>query len=62
MYDYQELIMSQYTQSDLREELRTTPVEPLLPVEKKLIVWSLSLGLTLLAVLAAINHFFPVTL
>ena len=62
MYDYQELIMSQYTQSDLREELRTTPVEPLLPVEKKLIVWSLSLGLTLLVVLAAINHFFPVTL
>ena len=26
------------------------------------IVWSLSLGLVLLAVLAAINHFFPVTL
>jgi hypothetical protein len=62
MYDYQELIMSQYSQSDLREELRTTPVEPLLPVEKKLIAWSLSLGLTLLVVLAAINHFFPVTL
>jgi hypothetical protein len=62
MYDYQELIMSQYSQSDLREELRTGPVEPLLPVEKKLIVWSLSLGLTLLVVLAAINHFFPVTL
>jgi hypothetical protein len=62
MYDYQELIMSQYSQSDLREELRTTPVEPLLPVEKKLIVWSLSLGLTLLVVLTAINHFFPVTL
>jgi hypothetical protein len=62
MYDYQELIMSQYTQSDLREELRITPVEPLLPIEKKLIVWSLSLGLTLLVVLAAINHFFPVTL
>jgi hypothetical protein len=57
----QELIMSQLTQSDLREELRTAP-EPLLPVEKKLIAWSLSLGLTLLAVLAAINHFFPVTL
>jgi hypothetical protein len=58
----QELIMSQLTQSDLREELRTAPVEPLLPVEKKLVAWSLSLGLTLLAVLAAINHFFPVTL
>jgi hypothetical protein len=66
MYDYQELIMSQYSQSDLRqelrEELRAAPVEPLLPVEKKLIAWSLSLGLTLLVVLAAINHFFPVAL
>jgi len=50
--------MSQLTQSDLRE----APVEPLLPVEKKLIAWSLSLGLTLLVVLAAINHFFPVAL
>ena len=58
----QEIVMSQFGQSDLREELRTAPVEPLLPVEKKLIVWSLSLGLVLLAVLAAINHFFPVTL
>jgi len=58
----QELMMSQLTQSDLREELRTAPVEPLLPVEKKLIAWSLSLGLTLLVVLAAINHFFPVAL
>ena len=46
----------------VREELRTVPVEPLLPVEKKLIVWSLSLGLTLLVALAAINHFFPVAL
>jgi hypothetical protein len=66
MYDYQELIMSQYAQSDLRgdlrEELRSATVEPLLPVEKKLIAWSLSLGLALLVVLAAINHFFPVAL
>ena len=54
--------MSQPSQSDLREELHTAAVEPLLPVEKKLIVWSLSLGLVLLAVLAAINHFYPVTL
>jgi hypothetical protein len=47
--------------ADLREELRTAPVEPLLPIEKKLIVWSLSIGLVLLVILAAINHLFPVT-
>ncbi len=52
--------MSQYAESDLREELRTAPIEPLLPIEKKLIAWSLSLGLALLVVLAAINHFWPV--
>jgi hypothetical protein len=45
---------------ELREELRTAPVEPLLPIEKKLIAWSLSIGVVLLVVLAAINHFFPV--
>ena len=47
---------------ELQEELRSTAVEPLLPVEKKLIAWSLGTGLALLVVLAAINHFFPVTL
>ncbi len=45
--------------TDLRDELRNAPVEPLLPIEKKLIAWSLGLGLVLLAVLAAINHFAP---
>ena len=62
MYDYQELIMSQYSQSDLREELRTAPVEPLLPVEKKLIGFSLGLGIALLVILIAINHFVPIKL
>jgi hypothetical protein len=51
-----------YTPSDLREELRTAAVEPLLPIEKKLIGWSLTIGLVLLVVLAAINHFYPPTL
>ena len=53
--------MSHYSQSDLHKELRTAVVEPLLPIEKKLIIWSLSLGLVLLAVLATVNHFFPAT-
>jgi hypothetical protein len=57
---YQENIMSQSTiRSDLRDELRSAPVEPLLPIEKKLIVWSLGIGLALLAVLTAINYLLP---
>jgi hypothetical protein len=46
--------------SDLRNELENAPVEPLLPVEKKLIGWSLGIGLILLGVLIAINYFFPI--
>ena len=46
--------------SDLRNELDNAPVEPLLPVEKKLIGWSLGIGLALLGVLIAVNYFFPI--
>jgi hypothetical protein len=34
--------------------------EPLLPIEKKLIGWSLGLGVTLLVIIAALSRFFPV--
>jgi len=47
---------------DLRDEINNTEVEPLLPVEKKLIGWSLGLGLALLFVLIAVNHFVPIKL
>ncbi len=43
----------------LRDELHNATVEPLLPIEKKLIALSLAIGLALLAVLAAVNHFVP---
>ncbi|HEY1981086.1 MAG TPA: hypothetical protein VGH13_13460 [Xanthobacteraceae bacterium] len=46
---------------ELRRELSNTAAEPLLPIEKKLIAWSLSTGLVLLVVLAAVNHYFPPT-
>ena len=46
--------------NDLRNELENAPVEPLLPVEKKLIGWSLGIGLMLLGVLIVVNHFFPI--
>ena len=49
------------SQSDLRDEI-TAPAEPLLPIEKKLIGWSLGIGITLLVVLIAINHFVPIKL
>ena len=45
--------------ADLRDEMKA-PVEPLLPVEKKLIGWSLGLGLVLLVLLVLINRTFPI--
>jgi hypothetical protein len=50
------------SQPDIRKELLNAPVEPLLPIEKKLIGWSLGIGLVLLVVLVLINHYAPVTL
>ena len=49
------------SEPDIRRELLDAPVEPLLPIEKKLIGWSLGVGLVLLVILVAVNHFFPVT-
>jgi hypothetical protein len=43
---------------DLRNELKA-PVEPLLPIEKKLIGWSLGTGLALLAPLVLLNRIVP---
>jgi len=42
---------------NIRAAIGDAPAEPLLPVEKKLIALSLAIGLALLAVLAAVNHF-----
>jgi hypothetical protein len=50
------------SQPNLVDELRKAEVEPLLPIEKKLIGWSLGIGITLLVVLAFVNHLFPVSL
>jgi hypothetical protein len=49
------------SEADIRHELDRAPVEPLLPIEKKLIGWSLTIGLVLLAGLALLNHFVPAT-
>jgi hypothetical protein len=50
------------SQSDLKNEMSAQEVEPLLPIEKKLIGSSLGLGIVLLIVLLAINHFVPIKL
>jgi hypothetical protein len=49
------------SQPDLRNEINAA-VEPLLPSERKLIGWSLGLGIGLLIVLIALNHFVPIKL
>jgi hypothetical protein len=49
------------SEPDIRKELHNAPVEPLLPIEKKLIGWSLGIGLVLLVILVLVNHFVPVT-
>jgi hypothetical protein len=47
------------SEPNLRDELSKIEAEPLLPTEKKLIGWSLGVGVTLLIILAIVNHFFP---
>jgi hypothetical protein len=47
---------------NISDELRNASVEPLLPIEKKLIGWSLGVGVTLLVILAVVNRLFPATL
>ena len=50
------------SQPDLKNEINGSEVEPLLPIEKKLIGWSLGLGIVLLVILIAFNHFVPIKL
>ncbi len=47
-------------QSKLADELKAMQWEPLLPVEKKLISWSIILGVVLLGILVWVSYtFFP---
>jgi hypothetical protein len=50
------------SQPNIAEELRKAEVEPLLPIEKKLIGWSLGIGVGLLVVLAIVNHLSPASI
>ena len=45
---------------DIKEALRDMPYEPLLPIEKKLIGWSLGIGIVSLVILVFISRtYFP---
>ncbi len=47
-------------EGQLAKELKEMQAEPLLPVEKKLIGWSIGLGIALLGILVWISYtFFP---
>jgi hypothetical protein len=46
--------------TEIERELAQAHTEPLLPIEKTLIVWSLGIGITLLVVLALFNKYFPI--
>ncbi len=48
--------------SDLNAKAERNAPEPLLPIEKKLIGYSLGLGIVLLIILVGLNHLFPVKL
>jgi hypothetical protein len=50
------------SQVNVGEEFRKAQAEPLLPIEKKLIGWSLGTGVVLLVILAIVNHLFPVSI
>ena len=45
-------------ETKLADELKKMEYEPLLPIEKKLIGWSIGLGMVLLAVLIWISYTF----
>ena len=49
------------SKTDVQKELEKTHAEPLLPIEKQLIGWSLGIGVTLLVILALFNRLFPVS-
>ncbi len=47
-------------QPKIADELQKMEYEPLLPVEKKLIAWSIGLGIVLLGILVWVSYtFFP---
>jgi len=44
------------SKTSLKDEIAKAPYEPLLPIEKKLIAWSLGIGVVSLAILTVISR------
>jgi hypothetical protein len=52
--------MTEHERPRLAEEMEKMEYEPLLPVERKLIFWSITLGVVLLGALTWVSYtFFP---
>ena len=52
--------MTEHERPRLADEMEKMEYEPLLPVEKKLISWSIGLGIVLLGVLTWVSYtFYP---
>jgi hypothetical protein len=49
------------SKTELQNELQKSFAEPLLPIEKKLIGWSLGIGIVLLVILVLANKYFPIS-
>lgn len=47
------------SQTNLNDELRRAGADPWLPIESKLVGWSLGVGIALLVLLAVVNRFLP---
>jgi len=45
-------------QPKLSDELRKMEHEPILPIERKLVAWSIGIGVVLLALLMLLSRFF----
>jgi multisubunit Na+/H+ antiporter MnhC subunit len=56
--DQPKIAQTKIAQPKIVDELRKMEYEPLLPIEKKLIVWSIVIGVSLAALLAWIGHIF----
>jgi hypothetical protein len=52
--------MTEHEEPRLADEMDKMEYEPLLPIEKKLIIWSIVLGVVLLGILTWVSYtFFP---